>query len=127
MWIYVKTESGAALPPVFALGASTGFQLLGNSELLAQETNTFLGPEECSLDQNQLLQMATLEKAGGPQPQSGSRDKKELPSGETTGKAGTLNPPYTVLQGSWSNGPQDMKGWAQSRIFLISWVSSHIS
>lgn len=40
---------------------------MGNSKLLAQEMNTFPGPQECSLDQNQLLQMVTLEKAEGPQ------------------------------------------------------------
>lgn len=68
MMIYVKTEPGRALPPVFALRVSTGSPLLGNSKLLAQKMNTFPGPQECRLDQNQLLQMVTLEKTGGPQP-----------------------------------------------------------
>lgn len=59
-----KQSWGEAPPPVFALRASTGSQLLGNRKLLAQEMNTFPGPQECSLDHNQLLQMVTLEKLG---------------------------------------------------------------
>lgn len=51
---------------MFALGTSTGSQLLGNSKLLAREMNTFLSPQECSLDRNQRLQMVTLEKSWGP-------------------------------------------------------------
>lgn len=69
-----KQSQGAALPPVFALGTSTGSQLLGNSKLLAREMNTFLGPQECSLDRNQRLQMVTLEKSWGPTV-SGYRDR----------------------------------------------------
>lgn len=65
-----------SLLPMFALRVSTGSQLLGNSKLLAQEMNTFPGPQEFSLDQNQLLQMVTPEKAGAPQTQLECRDKK---------------------------------------------------
>lgn len=46
----------------------------------------------------------------------------EFPSGEPTGKAGTLQPPNTMLQGFQSNRQQDTRGRAKSRIFLISSV-----
>lgn len=76
---------------MFALGTSTGFQLLGNSKLLAREMNTFLGPQECSLDRNQRLQMVTLEKSWEPTV-SVRVQRQSSHLGSLLGRLGPCNP-----------------------------------